>query len=131
MNITLTAIRKHIKRNAWNGRSFVSSDKNADVFHGMCEYAATAISEMLTDTGGLNNNEHADWSLRVRGWYTGQVEPGTGDWIRNQNGIGVAHSWVVFEGKIIDPTCWAFDNSKPRVYIFDANDPRYVPDESA
>jgi hypothetical protein len=123
VNLTLTAIRKHIRRAGWNGRDFIARDSNRDVFFGQCEYASTSVSEMLTGVDGR-------WSLRVRGWYTGPVTVGA-DWGWHPRGQGVAHSWVVYNGKIIDPTWWAFENAKPAVYVFEANDPRFVADDNA
>lgn len=120
----LTELRKHIRREGWNGGSLQGS--NRDVFAGMCEYASTSLSEMLT-------GEEGNWSLRVRGWYTGDCSA-----LRGKPGAqfsetreGHPHSWVVFNGKIIDPTWWQFTDAWVKVYEFDLNDPRFVPDESA
>ena len=129
---SLTQIRRHIRKNAWNGRDFTSGDSNREVFTGMCEYASTALSEMLTGTGFENGD--CDWSLRIRGWYKGDISALLTHPHADQSQVAQGkymHSWVVYEGKIIDPTWWQFTDSKPGVYVFDLNDPRFEPDPSA
>jgi len=127
ISLSLYAIRQHITEHAWNGDECTPGMDNEGVFYGQCEYASTAISEMLTGTG--KNGKPVNWSLRKRGWYSGE-NSGCGNWTTNDHGH-IAHSWVVFEGKIIDPTWWAFGEGETRVYIFEANDPRYVEDDNA
>ena len=48
---TLTDIRRHVVNFGWNGRDFTSKMSNGEVFSGMCEYASTSPSELLTGTG--------------------------------------------------------------------------------
>lgn len=130
---TLTDIRRHVKKHAWNGRDFTSKTSNREVFEGMCEYASTALSEMLTNTG-KNSGEENDWSLRVRGWFSGDLSailasPGCDSHATTEGRH--CHSWVEFGGKIIDPTFWQFAGERPRVFVFDINDPRFTKDEEA
>jgi hypothetical protein len=68
---TLYEIRKHVRAHAWNGQDFEPRDSNYTVFQGQCEYASTAMSEILTGTG--LNGKPVNWSLRVRGWYCGDL----------------------------------------------------------
>jgi hypothetical protein len=128
---TLYEIRRHIHEHAWNGDECLPSMTNEQVFAGQCEYASTAISEILTGTG--KNGKPVDWNLRVRGWYTGDLGG-----IRSRYGCDghVAngkhcHSWVEHGGKIIDATWWQFAGGEVRVYVFELGDPRFVRDESA
>lgn len=128
---TLYDIRKHITEHAWNGGECLPNMCNEDVFVGQCEYASTAISEMLTGTG--KNGKPVDWSLRVRGWYHGDLSG-----IRLRPGCDHhaaegkhCHSWVEYGNKIIDPTFWQFAGDEVRVYIFEVGDPRYVIDPTA
>jgi len=135
ITLSLYTIREHITNHAWNGGECLPDMDNEGVFFGQCEYAATAVSEMLTRTGknipykGVGRYTSVKWHLRKRGWYTGTSE-GCANWTTNEQGH-IAHSWVVFNGKIIDPTWWAFGDGETRVYVFDANDPRYVEDDNA
>jgi len=138
---TLLEIRQHIKAHAWNGGECIGSMTNEEVFSGQCEYASTAISEILTGTG--HNGEPVDWSLRKRGWFKGDLSS-----IRNRSGCdphafasfhteGVedkhCHSWVEYRGKIYDATFWQFgdEGDEVRVYMFDVGDPRYEEDDNA
>lgn len=129
---SLTEIRRHVVKFGWNGRDFTSKMSNGDVFAGQCEFASTAVSEMLTGTGQVHRG--GDWSLRVRGWFSGDLsaiigEPGCD---KNAETEGRhCHSWVEFGGKIIDPTFWQFAGERPRVFVFDINDPRFTKDEEA
>lgn len=127
---TLSQLRAHIKRHGWNGAWFTRNMSVREVFEGQCEYASTSLSEMLTA-----DNESTGWRLRVRGWYSGEITA-----IRPSHGASNfkpgdttrhAHSWVVFNGKIIDPTWWQFTNARPAIYVFDANDPRFEVDPEA
>jgi len=68
---TLMEIRQHINANAWNGQAFTSHMTHRDVFAGECEYASTALSEMLTGTG--KNLKSVSWKYRVRGLYSGDL----------------------------------------------------------
>ena len=123
---TLREIRRHIKQHAWNGQAFTYRDSNYDVFVGQCEYASTAISEILTGTG--LHGKPVNWSLRVRGWYSGDLSAILGrsgcDEHARTHGRH-CHSWVEYGGKIIDPTFWQFADDPVRVYVFDLDDPRY------
>lgn len=131
---TLYEIRKHITEHAWNGGDCLPSMSNESVFSGQCEYASTAISEILTHTGlGYGGG---DWSLRVRGWFMGDLSA-----IKGSSGCDEhaftdnkhCHSWVEYGGKIYDSTFWQFGEGgdEVRVYVFELNDPRYVRDEKA
>lgn len=131
---TLSEIREHVVKHAWNGKHFGPDDTNEEVFWGECEYASTALSEMLTGTG--KNFHNVDWSFRVRGWYKGDLEgiKGTSrcdDHAYDEADPKHCHSWVEFRGKIIDPTWWVFANETPGIYVFDLDDPRYVRDPEA
>jgi hypothetical protein len=128
VSLSLYTIREHITNHAWNGGECTPEMDNEGVFFGQCEYTATAVSEMLTGTG--KNGKPVDWHLRKRGWYSGPSDSCFGNWTTNKQGH-VAHSWVVFEGKIIDPTWWSFEGEEVRVYVFDATDPRYTEDDNA
>jgi hypothetical protein len=124
---TLTQLRQHIRKHGWNGRDFTSRDSNHDVFDGQCEYASTSLSEMLT-------GKPMNWSLRVRGWYSGDLsrcanKPGCDKHVFTE--AKHCHSWVEFEGKIIDPTYWQFAGDTPKIYVFNLDDPRYARDEEA
>ena len=129
---TLTEIRRHIVRHAWNGRDFESKETNEEVFSGQCEYASTALSEILTGTGF--GKKPVDWHLRVRGFYCGDLS-----YIKRAYGCDPRaftdgkhmHSWVEFGGVIIDPTWWQFAGDPVRVYVFKLNDKRFIRDESA
>lgn len=128
---TLYEIRKHITDHAWNGDDCLPGMSNEDVFSGQCEYASTAVSEMLTGTG--KNGKPVNWSLRVRGWYYGDLsviadQPGCDRHVASGKHC---HSWVEYNGKIIDPTFWQFAGDEVRVYIFEVGDPRYVKDSTA
>lgn len=128
---TLTDIRRHIRAHAWNGRDFTPRMCHYDVFVGQCEYASTAISEILTGTG--LRGKPSDWSLSIRGLYSGDLSE-----IKHRSGCDPRaftegrhmHSWVEFGGKIIDPTWWQFTGEAARVYIFELDDPRYTKDDS-
>jgi hypothetical protein len=130
---TLKEIRQHIKKHAWNGTDFTSRDSNSTVFLGQCEYASTAISEMLTGTG-KNTKGGNDWSLRKRGWYSGDL---SGIMTRSscdphaRSHSKHCHSWVEYKGLLIDPTWWAFADDSVRVYVFEVGDPRYTYDDGA
>lgn len=128
---TLYEIRKHITEHKWNGDECEPDMTNEQVFVGQCEYASTAMSEMLSD-----NPKGTDWSRRVRGWYCGDLS-----YIKMSSPHGVdehvwtdakhCHSWVVHNGKIYDATYWQFGGDEVRVYEFELNDPRFVPDDKA
>src|SRR5271157_4148735 len=132
---TLLEIRQHIKAHAWNGGECIGSMTNEEVFAGQCEYASTAISEMLTGTG-KNATRYGDWSLRKRGWFKGDLSS-----IKNRSGCDRhaftdkkhCHSWVEYRGKIYDATFWQFgdEGDEVRVYMFDIGDPRYEEDDNA
>jgi len=129
---TLREIRQHIKQHGWNGRDFTAQMCNYFVFEGMCEYASTAVSEMLTGTG--QKFRGGDWSLRIRGWYKGDLSA-----IKMRHGCDRhafshamhCHSWVEYKGVIIDPTFWQFADDPVKVYVFNLGDHRYVPDDNA
>lgn len=134
---TLYEIRKHINDHAWNGGECLPSMSNESVFGGQCEYASTAISEILTGTG--HNGKPVNWSLRKRGWFKGDLSS-----IRSSHGCDPhayldppfarhCHSWVEYKGKIYDPTFWQFgdEGDEIRVYVFDVGDPRYEEDDNA
>lgn len=138
---TLYEIRKHITDHAWNGGECLPQMDNEAVFDGQCEYASTAISEILTGTG--KKNRGGDWSLRKRGWFKGDLSS-----IRNRSGCDPnayasfhcegavdkhCHSWVEYKGKIYDPTFWQFgdEGDEIRVYMFDIGDPRFEEDDKA
>lgn len=130
---TLYEIRKHITEHAWNGDECLPSMSNESVFAGQCEYASTAMSEILTGTGLGHGG--GDWSHRVRGWYSGDLSQ-----IRNSpHGVDEhvfthdkhCHSWIVWKGKIYDPTFWQFAGDEVRVYVFELDDPRFTPDPKA
>lgn len=129
---TLKEIRQHVRKHAWNGGECTPDMSNYDVFVGQCEYASTAISEMLTGTG--HNAKPVDWSLRIRGWYSGDLSA-----VKERSGCDPhvftdgkhCHSWVKFKGLIIDATYWQFAGDAVRVYVFKANDPRYTRDDYA
>ena len=133
MNVlTLTEIRRHVRKYGWNGQDFTSKMSNREVFVGQCEYASTALSEMLTGTGSLHRG--GDWSLRVRGFYLGDLSAVLGEPGCDKRAVTErrhCHSWVEFHGKIIDPTFWQFAGNRPGVYVFDASDPRFARDEKA
>jgi len=131
---TLYEIRKHITDHAWNGDECLPSMTNETVFNGQCEYASTAISEILTGTGkGFGGG---DWSLRKRGWFKGDLSS-----IKMSSGCDNhaythnkhCHSWVEFKGKIYDPTFWQFgdEGDEVRVYMFDIGDSRFEEDPEA
>jgi hypothetical protein len=129
---TLTEFRQHIRKYGWNGQYFTSKMSNEMVFAGQCEYASTSLSELLTGIG--NVHQAGDWSLRVRGWFSGDLSaildsPGCDEHAKTEGKH--CHSWVEFEGKIIDPTFWQFAGERPRVFVFDINDPRFTKDEEA
>ena len=128
---SLTELRAHIRKHVWNGRAVVSSDSNRDMFDGMCEYASTSLSELLTGDFGLTG-----WRLRIRGWYKGEItaiDPASSmsNFKRGDN-TRHAHSWVRLpDGRILDPTWWQFTDAPVRMYLFDADDPRFEEDPSA
>lgn len=127
---SLTALRRHIKKFEWNGRWFTRNDSMRDVFEGQCEYAATALSEILTGKDG-------NWSLRVRGWYSGAITAieRSDPRARFYSSLRVtkhAHSWVRLpDGTIVDPTWWQFTDDRPKICVFPTNDPRFELDENA
>jgi hypothetical protein len=129
---TLLEIRQHIKANAWNGGECIGSMTNEEVFIGQCEYASTAISEMLTGTGLGHGG--GDWSLRKRGWYSGDLSAS-----KERSGCDPhaflhgkhCHSWVEYKGMIYDATYWQFANEPIMVYAFPIGDSRYTIDEQA
>jgi hypothetical protein len=131
--ITLTAIRRHIKKYGWNGQYFSTKESNREAFKGQCAYACDAVSEMITNTG--RNGVMGDVSLCVRGWYRGEItechrENPCSNFHPTENKH--AHSWVRLpDGRILDPTWWQFTDAAAKVYIFPADDPRFEPDESA
>ncbi len=139
---TLYEIRKHITEHAWNGGECLPHMSNETVFAGQCEYACTAISEILTGTVPMEVKP-VDWSLRKRGWFKGDLSS-----IRNRSGCDPnayasfhcegavdkhCHSWVEYKGKIYDPTFWQFgdEGDEVRVYMFDIGDPRFEEDDKA
>jgi hypothetical protein len=133
----LSDIRRHVKAHAWNGRDFTSRYSHYEVFDGQCEYASTALSEMLTGTGrnqwDIEGRRGPDWSLRVRGLYCGDLthsKTKSGCDRRAFSEGKHCHSWVEFGGKIIDPTWWQFTGHPARVYVFPLDDPRFVRDDS-
>ncbi len=129
---TLTDIRRHVVNFGWNGRDFTSKMSNGEVFSGMCEYASTSPSELLTGTG--QKHRGGDWSLRVRGWFSGDLNAAKESVGCDEHAFTEGkhcHSWVEFGGKIIDPTFWQFAGERPRVFVFDINDPRFIKDEEA
>ncbi len=129
---TLKEIRMHIQAHAWNGGECEPRMTNEQVFYGQCEYASTAISEILTGTGlGFGGG---DWSLRVRGWYSGDLSEVKGHFGCDGHVLTHGkhcHSWVEWKGKIIDPTWWQFAGGDVRVHVFELDDPRYERDPDA
>ena len=123
---TLKEIRMHVQKHAWNGGECLPRMDNEAVFKGQCEYASTAISEILTGTG--LHGDPVDWRYRVRGWYSGDLSL-----IKTSSGCDShaftqgkhCHSWVEYAGKIIDPTFWQFAGGEVKVYVFELSDPRY------
>jgi hypothetical protein len=133
---TLRDLRRHISKNAWNGRYFSSRDSNFDVFTGQCEYASTAMSELLTETGIKERDKGtgADWSLRIRGWYSGAMSLAKEHHSCDDHAFRYGkhcHSWVEYKGVIIDATFWQFDGDPVRVYVFPLDDPRFHRDKDA
>jgi len=131
---TLYEIRKHIDEHAWNGGDCLPEMSNESVFAGQCEYASTAISEILTGTG--KNSKPVDWSLRKRGWFKGDLSSIKCSSACDKHAFTEnkhCHSWVEYKGKIYDPTFWQFgdDGDEVRVYVFDVGDPRYEIDDNA
>jgi hypothetical protein len=80
---------------------------------GKCSHAAKILADMI---GGEYR----------RGFYHGKIN--YSDLYRRMsvepNG-SMQHSWVEKDGRIYDPTFWAFDNEALGVYIWDASDTRY------
>jgi hypothetical protein len=132
---TLRELRQHIRRNAWNGRDFSSADSNFDVFSGQCEYASTSMSEILTGTRHVRFNQGGpDWSLRVRGWFSGDMSLAKQHYACDDHVFKFGkhcHSWVQYKGVIIDPTFWQFAGDPVRVYVFSLDDPRFHRDKDA
>lgn len=89
---------------------------NEDFFGGNCHYASRALSLFLT-----GSTRHL-----VRGWYTDtKALKHDHTWIRNSAGH-IGHTWMQFDGKIIDPTWWAFHPGQPiKIYEFAIGDKRY------
>ena len=117
---TLSKVRTYVKKNrisgCWDSWKRKNGDSVENFFAGNCHHASNALSEMLVGSR----------RLVTRGWYT-DTEALKDDptWIRNKEGH-IGHSWVEYEGKIIDPTWWAFHPGEPvKVYVFDIDDPRY------
>jgi hypothetical protein len=129
---TLTDIRRHVKAHAWNGQYFTASMGHHEVFVGQCEYASTAMSEILTGTG--KNGKPVNWSLRVRGFYCGDLSEAKIRLLCDERAFTEGkhcHSWVEFGGKIIDPTWWQFAGDPVGVYVFELDDPRFIRDKDA
>jgi hypothetical protein len=117
---TLSKLREHILKEKLTGHwGFFGgglTDVNARFFQGNCHYASVALSLLLTDSGRFVE----------RGWYT-EVNALRHDdsWIRNRDGH-IAHSWIEYKGKIIDPTWWAFHpGEEVKIYTFSIKDKRY------
>lgn len=129
---TLTELRRHIRKYGWNGQDFTPKMSHREVFLGQCEYASTSLSELLTGTG--HPHRGGDWSLRVRGWYSGDLSAIKGSSGCDEHAFTEGrhcHSWVEFKGRILDPTFWQFAGERPGVYVFDVGDPRYTRDSEA
>ena len=110
-------IVKHDLYGNWGlwGKAWQNSEER--FFQGNCHYASVALSEYLMESR----------RLVVRGWYTDVAMLANEDgWIRNNDGH-IGHSWIVYNGKIIDPTWWAFYPHKEEgaIYQHDKSDPRY------
>jgi len=129
---TLREIRLHIMKHAWNGGECEPRMDNEQVFGGQCEYASTAISEILTGTG--LRGKPVDWSLRVRGWYSGDLSAITARSACDEHAFSEGrhpHSWVEYNGKIYDATYWQFAGDEVRVYVFELDDPRFSRDPNS
>ena len=111
---TLSELAKHIRGEItpW----FSSKERLRDAFYGKCDTVAIWLADMV---GGR----------KVRGWYTGHISADMDNTMNKAKHH--AHSWVEKDGKIYDPTWWAFTDAKPRIYVFPIGDPRYVEDEDA
>lgn len=116
---TLTEVRKFVLKEHLNGDwdYWGKGDRSLEsFFQGNCHYASKAISLMLTGHTSV-----------VRGWYIDTGALGSDNsWIRNRYDH-IAHSWVELEGRIIDPTWWAFypGEKRVKVYTFPLDDRRY------
>ena len=62
----------------------------------------------------------------VRGFYVGPITTRRqfAQMSRESDGT-MQHSWVEKDGKILDPTWWAFSDAKLSVYEFNVSDERY------
>ena len=111
-----TYVKKNNIRGDWNYWKRPNGNPIENFFAGNCHFASNALSEMLV----------GNKTLVVRGWYTDtKALDGDPTWICNEEGH-IGHSWLEYEGKIIDPTWWAFHPGEPvKVYVFEGNDPRY------
>lgn len=93
---------------------YSSGESFRDAYYGNCDKVSVWLAAMIDGT-------------KVRGWYMGPIAG-----MSSVNKAGHhAHSWVEKNGKIYDPTWWAFNGEKPKVYVFNADDPRYTTDEDA
>jgi hypothetical protein len=116
----LPKLRTYVRKNKvcgnWNYWKRNNGNPIENFFAGNCHSASAALSKML-----IGNED-----LVVRGWYTDtEALKDDSAWIRNEHGH-IGHSWVELNGKIIDPTWWAFHPGQPvKVYEFDNKDPRY------
>lgn len=131
---TLYEIRLHIRAHAWNGQDFEPGTSNYMAFKGQCEYASTTMSEMLTGTGHNTHPRKIDWSLRVRGWYCGDLSDIKMSPACDEHAFSEGkhcHSWVEYQGKIYDPTWWQFAGGEVKVYVFELGDPRFIRDPEA
>ena len=83
------------------------------MLQGKCWHAAMVLANL---TGGQH----------VRGFYHGEITRLDGFLRLSLEPDGsMQHSWVEKDGKILDPTWWAFTNAPLKIYTFAADDPRY------
>lgn len=88
-----------------------------EALQGRCHEAATLLAELV------------DGTLR-RGFYAGEMDTKRLFLRLSLEPDGtLGHSWVEKDGKILDPTWWAFTDARLGIYVWDVSDPRYLREE--
>jgi len=119
---TLIQLRAFIKKNRisgdWTYWSRIGSGTEIEnYFSGNCAYASSALARML---------KFPRYTI-TRGWYTRAegIRKTDYTWIRNSEGH-IAHSWLEYEGTIIDATWWQFHPGREaRIYVFAPTNSEY------
>ncbi len=103
-----------------------SANLSAREWVGRCHEVCTRLLE-LNDVRRSLIQGRLDGARLIRGRWAGGRTLGAAYPVKAENG----HSWLVLaDGRIFDPTCWAFTSTEPRVVIADPNDGRWAADSS-